>query len=327
PRRTRHAALGYAGRERAADVCAVESGREPEARRGRYPQPSRRPAAQYLRPAARGQPAVPVAGRAPARGPDGVSGRRLLRLPERRVQPDRRHHLRGHRGLLLSPGRNPPVPPARHEDRDLWARRARGIGKLGEAAPAPRPFLEAVPAERDVLPRRTGGRRQCERTRHGTMADRANGRSPRCAVCETPGEAAYATGRDHAPDAHLTMATLAPARCAIRTRLAGLRLFRRDADLSCRSRAGLSDDDRLPAEVPVRPGHALEQRIRAARRPDADALRRLSGPAGNELGGHRTGRRRGARFRQRLIGFAANAPSNGPAVRRRTTRSDVNRRV
>src|SRR5690606_11475458 len=160
---------------------------------------------------------------------------------------------------------------------------------LGEAAPAPRPFLEAVPAERDVLPRRTGGRRQCERTRHGAMADRANGWSPRCAVCETPGEAAYATGRDHAPDAHLTMATLPPPGCAIRAGMGGLRLFRRDLDFPCRSRAGLSDDDRLPAEVPVRPGHALEQRVRAARRLDADAFRQLPGPAGNELGGHRTG--------------------------------------
>ena len=105
--------------------------RDPAPHRRRRPQPSRRPGAQHLRPRPGRQPRLPLAHAEARVRADGVPARRLLRLPERRLQPDRRCGVRGDGHVLSAGSRTPHPQAARHERCEPRPRRHRSEPALG----------------------------------------------------------------------------------------------------------------------------------------------------------------------------------------------------
>ena len=104
---------------------------------------------------------------------------------------------------------------------------ARRHQELGTSAPSRRQRLDAVRARRKLLPRAAGGRRQCQHPRHGAVADRADGRPAARAAGRRARCVAHAARVDRARDGFHAVAPRPPVQCAVRARLARLRLRRR----------------------------------------------------------------------------------------------------
>ncbi len=185
-----------------------------------------------------------------------------------------------------------------------WARPHRRAGR-GWAPFVPKENYYHVPPAAGV----NASVRDMEQWLIAQMGGRPNVLSP--AALETLHTPLVTTDRGARVDA---VASRPPAQCAVRARLAHLRLRRPDARVPRRRRAGLPRDDRVPAAIPLRRGHAVELRIGGALGPDADADRPLSRPSGSQLGRHRQqryGRSGGRRF-ELTSGRASRASAERP---------------
>ncbi|MPN39793.1 hypothetical protein SDC9_187325 [bioreactor metagenome] len=195
---------------------------------------------------------------------------RLLRLPERRLQPDRRRGLRGLGQFLRAGRRAPHLQAAGHERRQPRPGRHPGQPALGAPARAQPQRLGVAVAQAHLLPRRPGRRRQRQRQRHGAMAACTHRPPPGSAPGASAGNPAHASRRDAQRDPGRFLAAQPADHCRLRARLARLQLFRAPSGLPRRRCAGLSRCDGAGAGAGPGRGDPLEQRKRPARRPAAD---------------------------------------------------------
>jgi hypothetical protein len=106
---------------------------------------------------------------------DEVRARRVLRLPEHRLQPDRRRGVRRHRPAFEQTVARRMFKPLGMHRRELRSGGHRRQRTLGEAARPRRRRLDCGDAQAHLLPRRARGRRQRQHQRHGAVDAGANG--------------------------------------------------------------------------------------------------------------------------------------------------------
>jgi hypothetical protein len=173
----------------------VAAERRAAGHRRRRAQPSRRPDPQRLRPRPRGQRGLPQPDHEAGQRADEMRARRMLCLPERRLQPDRRRGVRHHRPVLQRDRGAPHLQAARHARRQLRPGRHPGQRALGAPARARRRRLGAADTQAHLLPCRARSRRQRQHQRHGAVAAGADRASPRRAARPAAGHPACASGR------------------------------------------------------------------------------------------------------------------------------------